>query len=147
MTATRRRRTRPAAVVCAVALLSAGTAGCGLVGGDDTKRLTASFDRTVGLYEESDVRILGVAIGKVTKIEPQGQTVRVEMEYDGKYKIPAEDAAAGGAEGDGSGGEGGGSAPSGQAAHRRLHPLSLSALNSPQANWFVGVNCAASLTL
>lgn len=66
------------------------TAGCGLFGGSDTNTLTARFDRTVGVYEQSDVRVLGVAIGRVTKIVPEGDSVRVDMEYDAKYKIPAE---------------------------------------------------------
>jgi len=77
------------AAVTGLALVG-GTAGCGLLGGDSAQRLTASFDRTVGLYEKSDVRILGVRVGQVTKIVPEGDTVRVEMEYDPKYKVPAD---------------------------------------------------------
>jgi phospholipid/cholesterol/gamma-HCH transport system substrate-binding protein len=65
------------------------TAGCGVFGGD-TNTLSARFDRTVGVYENSDVRVLGVAIGRVTKIVPEGDSVRVDMEYDAKYKIPAD---------------------------------------------------------
>jgi phospholipid/cholesterol/gamma-HCH transport system substrate-binding protein len=34
------------------------------------------------------VRVLGVRIGQVTSITPEGTTVRVEMEYDAKYKLP-----------------------------------------------------------
>lgn len=71
--------------------LAGGTAGCGVLGGgDDPKHLTAHFARTVGLYKHSDVRILGVRIGQVTAIKPEGRTVRVEMEYDPKYKLPAD---------------------------------------------------------
>ena len=69
--------------------LAGGLAGCGL-GGDDVKTMTASFERTVGLYENSDVRILGVPIGRVTSIEPKGDVVEVGIEYDAKYDIPAE---------------------------------------------------------
>jgi len=77
-------------LVTAVAL-AAGVAGCGVLGsGSGQKTLTADFTRTVGLYESSDVRILGVPIGKVSKIEPNGTTVKVTMTYDGKYKIPAD---------------------------------------------------------
>lgn len=75
--------------VAALALLG-GAAGCGAVGGDDRKTLVAEFDRAVGLYEKSDVRVLGVRIGEVTRIEPQGDKVRVEMAYDEEYDIPAE---------------------------------------------------------
>ncbi|GAC1443270.1 MAG: hypothetical protein NVS3B26_08710 [Mycobacteriales bacterium] len=68
-----------------------GTAGCGLFGGgDSSKHLTAHFARTVGLYKHSDVRILGVRIGEVTSIKPEGRTVRVDMTYDAKYKLPSD---------------------------------------------------------
>jgi phospholipid/cholesterol/gamma-HCH transport system substrate-binding protein len=80
---------RVLALLAGLAVLG-GTAGCGVFGNGDTKTLTAFFTRTVGLYEESDVRLLGVPIGQVTKIEPEGDSVRVEMEYDAKYDIPAD---------------------------------------------------------
>ena len=70
--------------------LAGGVAGCGAFSEEEVKTLTASFDRAVGLYEKSDVRILGVRIGEVTKIVPEGDDVRVEMQYDAKYDIPAE---------------------------------------------------------
>ena len=70
--------------------LAGGVAGCGAFSDDEVKTLTASFDRAVGLYEESDVRVLGVRIGEVTRITPDGDDVRVEMQYDAKYDIPAD---------------------------------------------------------
>jgi virulence factor Mce-like protein len=77
-------------VLVAVATVG-GTAGCGVLGGGGSqKHLTAHFARTVGLYKHSDVRILGVRIGQVTSIKPEGRTVRVEMQYDAKYKLPAD---------------------------------------------------------
>jgi phospholipid/cholesterol/gamma-HCH transport system substrate-binding protein len=85
--------TRPSArllqAVVATALL-AGTAGCGAFGSEDQKTLTARFDRTVGLYEASDVRILGVKVGSVTSIEPEGDDVLVKLTYDAKYDVPAD---------------------------------------------------------
>ncbi len=75
--------------VVGLALLG-GVAGCGAFSNETPKTLSATFDRTVGLYVESDVRVLGVKIGKVTSIEPQGDRVRVEMEYDEKYDVPAD---------------------------------------------------------
>jgi phospholipid/cholesterol/gamma-HCH transport system substrate-binding protein len=83
------RNARLLSSVVALALLG-GLAGCGAFGVDTSKTLTASFDRTVGLYVASDVRVLGVRIGEVTAIEPQGDRVRVEMTYDDKYDIPAD---------------------------------------------------------
>ena len=58
--------------------------------GQDKKYLTASFPRTVSLYEGSDVRILGVPIGEVETVTPTGTDVTVRMSYDAKYKVPAD---------------------------------------------------------
>ena len=56
--------------------------------GQDKKYITASFPRTVSLYEGSDVRILGVPVGKVESVEPAGTDVTVKMWYDAKYDVP-----------------------------------------------------------
>ncbi|GII25423.1 ABC transporter substrate-binding protein [Planosporangium mesophilum] len=53
------------------------------------RRLAADFDKVVGIHEGSDVRVLGVKIGHVVAVKPQGRTVRVEMTYDPKFDIPA----------------------------------------------------------
>lgn len=88
-----RRSTAPVrllSVVLGLAVIG-GAAGCSAVsGGPEQKTLSALFDRAVGVYVASDVRILGVRIGEVTSIEPQGEVVRVNMTYDAKYDIPAE---------------------------------------------------------
>jgi phospholipid/cholesterol/gamma-HCH transport system substrate-binding protein len=55
----------------------------------DRKTLTASFPRTVSLYEGSDVRILGVPVGTVESVTPTGTDVTVTMSYDAKHKLPA----------------------------------------------------------
>ncbi|MFE5923695.1 MCE family protein [Streptomyces sp. NPDC056468] len=57
-------------------------------------RVTAYFPRTVGIYPGSDVRVLGVRIGEVKEITPEGGRVRVELEYEADRKIPAEAQAA-----------------------------------------------------
>ncbi|HWG94651.1 MAG TPA: MCE family protein [Mycobacteriales bacterium] len=75
-------------LLAALAVVAA-TAGCGAFG-SDSKTLTAYFERTVGLYVESDVRILGVRVGEVTAIEPEGDRVRVDMVYDAEYELPAD---------------------------------------------------------
>ena len=56
--------------------------------GQDKKYITASFPRTVSLYEGSDVRILGVPVGKVESVNPEGTDVTVKMWYDAKYDVP-----------------------------------------------------------
>ncbi|MER7281767.1 MCE family protein [Dactylosporangium sp. NPDC000244] len=70
-------------VGAAVALVIAAT-------GHPQRRLVAHFTRTVGIHEGSSVRVLGVSIGEVTAVIPQGRTVRVEMTYDADWPIPAD---------------------------------------------------------
>ncbi len=65
--------------------------GLGLVFGgdeDETYTVTAYFTKAIGLFENSDVDILGVPIGKVTEIEPVGDKVKVIMEIPNEYKVP-----------------------------------------------------------
>ncbi|MCW7944648.1 mammalian cell entry protein [Streptomyces hygroscopicus] len=57
-------------------------------------RVTAYFPRTVGIYPGSDVRVLGVRIGEVKKITPEGGRVRVDLEYDEGRRVPADAQAA-----------------------------------------------------
>jgi phospholipid/cholesterol/gamma-HCH transport system substrate-binding protein len=57
--------------------------------GGDERYVTADFPRTVSLYQGSDLKILGVPVGKVDKVTPIGTKVRVQMHYDAKYKVPA----------------------------------------------------------
>lgn len=88
MTARRRPPLAARVLVAVIGLaMLGGTAGC-LGGGGSSKHLTVHFPRTVGLYKHSDMRILGVRIGEVTSIKPEGRTVRVELSYDAKYKLP-----------------------------------------------------------
>ncbi|MER6716295.1 MCE family protein [Streptomyces sp. NPDC000877] len=60
----------------------------------DPVRVTAYFPRTVGIYPGSDVRVLGVRIGEVRSITPEGGRVRVELEYDKDRRVPADAQAA-----------------------------------------------------
>lgn len=54
------------------------------------KTIVADFKVANSLYNENEVRIMGVPVGKVTKIEPIGDRVRVTLEYDGDIKLPAD---------------------------------------------------------
>lgn len=56
----------------------------------DTKTVTAHFPRAVSVYEGTDVRILGVNVGEVTRVTPAGNSVEVEMSYDASYDLPAD---------------------------------------------------------
>lgn len=66
-----------------------------VLGADDVepKTVSAHVPRAVSIYEGSDVRILGVNVGRVTAVTPEGDSVRIDMEYDGEYDLP-EDAQA-----------------------------------------------------
>ena len=78
---------RTLAVALAVVLLAA-TYFVFLRDDTEKKTLTAHFPRAVSIYEGSDVRILGVNVGRVTAVTPEGNSVRVEMEYDAQYRVP-----------------------------------------------------------
>lgn len=52
-----------------------------------TKTVTARFTSAVGVYSGTPVKILGVNVGEVTDVKPNGAYVKVSMEYDGKYKL------------------------------------------------------------
>jgi phospholipid/cholesterol/gamma-HCH transport system substrate-binding protein len=71
------------AAVLIVALLVVFWPGAG------KKYVTADFPRSVSLYQGSDVKILGVAVGKVESVVPSGTKVKVKFYYDSKYKVPA----------------------------------------------------------
>ncbi|MCQ4211131.1 MCE family protein [Streptomyces longispororuber] len=51
-------------------------------------RITAYFDRAVGIYAGSDLRILGVRVGTVGAVEPEGTRVRVTLDVDDGVKVP-----------------------------------------------------------
>lgn len=56
----------------------------------DEKTVTAHFPQTVSLFEGSDVTIMGVPVGRVREIVPEGKSVKVVMDYSGDYKLPAD---------------------------------------------------------
>jgi virulence factor Mce-like protein len=60
---------------------------------EEKNHVTAHFPRAVSVYKGTDVRVLGVNVGRVTAVIPEGNSVRVEMEYDADLKLP-EDATA-----------------------------------------------------
>lgn len=56
--------------------------------GGDKRFMTVDFEQTNSVYKGSEVRILGVPVGKVEKLTPRGDVVRVKIAYDGKQKLP-----------------------------------------------------------
>ncbi|MBZ5736289.1 MCE family protein [Nocardioides sp. TRM66260-LWL] len=84
---------RRGALLVVLALLIGLTSACGALpglGGRAPMRVTALFTSSSGLFVGNDVGILGVTVGHVTAIEPDGPQVRVEMEIDTDHKIPAD---------------------------------------------------------
>jgi phospholipid/cholesterol/gamma-HCH transport system substrate-binding protein len=75
--------------VVVAALLAVGILIATGGGGGKTYHVTAYFQRTVGLYTGNDVRILGVRVGRIDSITPDGQRVKVVMSYDASDKVPA----------------------------------------------------------
>ncbi|MDQ2589222.1 MCE family protein [Saccharothrix yanglingensis] len=53
-------------------------------------RVTAYFTAAVGVYEGSDVRVLGVRVGQVVGVLPEGGSVRVDLELDHGVDVPAD---------------------------------------------------------
>ena len=80
--------TRILAVVAVLAVVAALVLAA--MPDQEKKYVTASFPRTVSLYEGSDVRILGVPVGKVESVRPSGTDVTVKMWYDAKYDVPSD---------------------------------------------------------
>lgn len=69
------------AFACVLALIV--TAGLYLVfRASNGTKLSAYFGKTVGLYAGSSVRVLGVPVGEVTDVTPEGDAVRVDMRVD-----------------------------------------------------------------
>ncbi len=85
---------RAARILVPVVVLALAVGGLvHLLGGPQTRSVSAVFERTVGLFEGSEVRIMGMRVGEVTRIAPSGTSVRVDMEYDADYRLPADVAA------------------------------------------------------
>ena len=79
------------AVVAAVAVIAAAVGiGWWYLGSDeDTITVTAQFDSASGLYEGNEVAVLGMPVGKITKITAKGGYVEVQFTVDRHVKVPA----------------------------------------------------------
>lgn len=84
------RRTARIAALVAVVLLLAGAGTWLVVLDGKPNRVTAYFTGAVGLYPDSDVRVLGVVVGTVDAVEPQGERVRVTLSLEPDVDVPAD---------------------------------------------------------
>ncbi|MET0237016.1 MAG: MCE family protein [Kibdelosporangium sp.] len=80
--------TRRIAIACVLGLLLAGGLWWALRTPSGL-RVTAYFDKTVGVYSGSAVRVLGVPVGTITDVQPQGEIVKVDMLLDDGVQVPA----------------------------------------------------------
>ncbi len=60
---------------------------------DDALHVSAVFPTAIGVYEGSDVRVLGVKVGTVDTITPTGTTVTVRMSIDPGVRVAADSSA------------------------------------------------------
>ncbi len=93
--ASERPRSRPlrslALMSATVLVIGAGAGGAAVLGGgSDGIRVTAWFDRAVGVYEGSDLRVLGVRVGRVAAVAPHGTKVEVTLLVDEGIELPAD---------------------------------------------------------
>jgi phospholipid/cholesterol/gamma-HCH transport system substrate-binding protein len=56
----------------------------------DRHQVVGYFANSNGVFVGDNVEILGVPIGKIDRIEPQGARVKISFWYDPKYKVPAD---------------------------------------------------------
>jgi phospholipid/cholesterol/gamma-HCH transport system substrate-binding protein len=87
----RTRNTRIGLAAVLVVVLVAGivvTLRDGGVGG--RTHLVAYFDNSNGIFVGDEVRIVGVPVGTIDKIEPQPLRVKISFWLDDQYKVPAD---------------------------------------------------------
>ena len=60
----------------------------------DRFHVVAYFDNSNGLFNGDEVRILGVPVGRIERIEPQAEQVKITFWIDDKYQVPADATAA-----------------------------------------------------
>jgi phospholipid/cholesterol/gamma-HCH transport system substrate-binding protein len=86
-------RGRKARIGVAIALAIVLVGGVVLVvraaAGIGRTNLVGYFANSTGIYKGDSVVILGVPVGKVEKIEPQPQNVKITFWLKDKYKVPA----------------------------------------------------------
>ena len=78
------------AVVLTLLVIAAATV---LVRADGTahrRTVIGYFANSNGIFVGDEVRILGVPVGKIDRIEPQPDRVKITFWFDGQYPVPAD---------------------------------------------------------
>jgi phospholipid/cholesterol/gamma-HCH transport system substrate-binding protein len=75
------------AIACVLALVT--TAALWWVfAGMNGRKVTAHFAAAVGVYPGGDVRVLGVKVGTIDEVTPEGKTVKVVFTVDRDVRVP-----------------------------------------------------------
>jgi virulence factor Mce-like protein len=77
------------ATLLGLALVCGTVSGCGVFG-SAPMHISAEFQDAVGLFVGNDVSVLGIKVGKVTAIHPEGTHVVVDLAIDPDVKVPAD---------------------------------------------------------
>lgn len=78
------------AAALVVILIAGLLAASRLAGAASRTTVVGYFDNSTGLYVGDDVRIRGVSVGKITKIQPEPLRTRITFWFDRRHKVPAE---------------------------------------------------------
>ncbi len=82
----RSRRTIMAGLLVLVVIFTSALIALSWPGG---MKVSALFSQAVGVYPGSDLRVLGVRVGKIDSVRPEGRQVRVAMSIDRGVAVPA----------------------------------------------------------
>jgi virulence factor Mce-like protein len=85
------RRDRWIFGICVAVAIAMAAGGVLLIqAGSPGKQVTAYFTETIGVYPGSTVRVLGVPVGRVNAVQPDGTLVRVTMTVNAGVAVPAD---------------------------------------------------------
>lgn len=90
MIATLRQRRSALAGILAVLLIAGLVVAVRVADHANRAVVVAYFDNTNGLFAGDDVRILGVPVGKIERIEPEPDRAKVTFWFDERYQVPAD---------------------------------------------------------
>lgn len=79
-------------LIALVTVLAFAASACGLIGGESPYTIQVELSRSFNLFPGSPVRVLGVDVGKVSDVhvDPERETVLVDLVIDGTRDLPAE---------------------------------------------------------
>ncbi|ORW85545.1 mammalian cell entry protein [Mycobacterium sp. IEC1808] len=77
------------AALAAVFVVTAAVAGAQLYRRLTNTTVVAYFPETLALYPGDKVQIMGVRVGAIDRIEPDGDKMRVTLHYSNEYTLPA----------------------------------------------------------